>query len=67
MEFNLIVIVMKFPAGCWEFHYDDISVTLFVSIKYGNIAVESVLNEQHTVICYSPSANFLYQTVHWSI
>jgi len=35
----------------YEFHYDDVTVTSFISIRYGNIAVEII--PQGTAFCYS--------------
>ena len=28
---------------CWEFRYDDVTVTSFVNIKYGDVATQSIL------------------------
>jgi len=35
----------------YEFYYDDVTVTSFISIRYGNVAVEII--PQGTTFCYS--------------
>ena len=35
----------------YEFYYDDVTVTSFINIRYGNVAIEII--PQGTSFCYS--------------
>jgi len=35
-----------------EFYYDNVAVTLFINIKYGDVAIKTSVNEQRSVICF---------------
>ena len=52
----------------YEFYYDDATVTSFINIRYGNVAVEII--PQGTAFCYSfamgegLSANAIQSEIH---